>query len=149
MEESLGRSLAIAAKYVHADLDQRMAEVGSSLYTHIVLRHLEQHPGLTQRELAQRMAIEGPTLTHHLDRLAADGLVERVRGVVDRRTISPVLTAKGRAQLRRSRRVAERANAEMAALFTTSERRTLEGCLHRLTEHYGRVEDDHDRVRHG
>ncbi|MFD0387503.1 MarR family winged helix-turn-helix transcriptional regulator [Tistrella bauzanensis] len=40
---------------------------------------------LTQRELADRLAIEAPTLVRLLDRLEADGLVERRPDGQDRR----------------------------------------------------------------
>jgi MarR family transcriptional regulator for hemolysin len=147
VEEPLGRSLAIAAKLVRLRLDERLASIGSSLQTHLVLRDIDSNPGITQREVAQHVGIEGPTLTHHLDRLAADGLVERIRGIDDRRTVRPVLTAKGKAHLRRSRKVAEGFQAEMDAVFTAEELCALRECLNRLTEHYGRVRHDNHRVR--
>jgi MarR family transcriptional regulator, transcriptional regulator for hemolysin len=147
VEEPLGRSLAIAAKLVRLNLDERLASIGSSLQTHLVLRDIETNPGVTQRELARHVGIEGPTLTHHLDRLAADGLVERIRGIQDRRTVCPALTAKGKAHLRRSRKVAEGFQVEMDAVFTAAELATLREGLNRLTEHYRRIRHDDHRAR--
>lgn len=142
MEAPLGRLLAVAHKRVHSHIDQALAGVDLSLATYLVLRHVEMHPGMTQRELAHRLGIEGPTLTHHLDRLADEGLVERVRGVFDRRTSSTVLTAAGESHVRRAAKVADRVNTELRSLFSPGELETFEACLQRLADHYTRSDDD-------
>jgi MarR family transcriptional regulator for hemolysin len=144
MEEPLGQQLAFAAKAARASFDQALSRIGSSLCTFLVLRHVELYPGLSQRQLAGRLGIEGPTLTHHLDRLVTDGLIKRVRGREDRRTSSTVLTAKGEAHLRQVVDFADRLDAELQALFTTSELQTLQACLQRITDHFeGSSVDDH------
>jgi MarR family transcriptional regulator, transcriptional regulator for hemolysin len=149
VEDRLGKQLAFAAKAAQAEFDQALVGIGSSFHTYLVLRHVEQYPGVTQRELAQRLGIEGPTLTHHLDRLCADGLAERVRGRNDRRTSSTVLTAAGRAHLRRAVRCADGLDADFRALFSPSELQVLEECLQRVINHYGRTALDVDRARAG
>ncbi|HET9732947.1 MAG TPA: hypothetical protein VFP54_09760 [Acidimicrobiales bacterium] len=77
------------------------------------------------------------TLTHHLDRLVTGGLVERVRGRDDRRTSSAVLTARGRAHLRKTGRIAYRMDAEFRSLFSPSELATLRPCRERIVGKYG------------
>src|ERR1700722_806187 len=112
MDERLGRQLAWASKAAQANFDVALSRIGSSFHTFLVLRHVELYPGVSQRELARRLGIEGPTLTHHLDRLTADGLVERIRGRDDRRTSRTVLTTEGRAHLRKAVGVADRLDAD-------------------------------------
>jgi MarR family transcriptional regulator, transcriptional regulator for hemolysin len=140
VQEPLGRTLTKAAKAAQASFDESLAGIGSSLSTFIVLRHIESYPGLSQRELAGRLGIEGPTLTHHLDRLASAGLVERVRGRDDRRTSSTVLTGKGRAHLRKAMRHAGERDVQFRSLFDIKELEILEKCLQRIIDHYGRSE---------
>lgn len=149
VEERLGKQLAWASKAAQANFDLALSGIGSSFHTYLVLRHVEGYPGVSQRELARRLGIEGPTLTHHLDRLTADGLVERVRGRDDRRTSSAVLTAKGRAHLRKAVSFADELDAEFRALFSNSELRTLRECLQRIIDHYGRSDVDDNRARIG
>jgi MarR family transcriptional regulator for hemolysin len=149
VEERLGKQLAFAAKAARAEFDQALAGIGSSFHAYLVLRHIELYPGVTQRELARRLGIEGPTLTHHLDRLAADGLVKRVRGLDDRRTSSTVLTAKGRTHLRRVLAFADGLDADFRGLFSPSELQVFQECLQRVIHHYGRSGLDDDRARTG
>jgi MarR family transcriptional regulator for hemolysin len=132
--------LAKATKAAQASFDESLAGIGSSFSTYIVLRHIESYPGVSQRELAARLGIEGPTLTHHLDRLGAAGLVERVRGRDDRRTSSAVLTAKGRAHLRKAMKHAGERDIRFRSLFDLKELEVLEKCLRRIIDHYGRTE---------
>ncbi len=147
MEERLGKQLGRATKAAQLYFDQALSSVGSSFHTYLVLRHVELYPGVSQRELAQRLGIEGPTLTHHLDRLTSEGLVSRVRGVDDRRTSSAVLTPKGRAHLRKAVRFADRLDAEFRSLFTHEELDSLRDFLQRITDYYGSLVFDDNRTR--
>ena len=143
--DPLGKQLAMALKSVQAQLDERLTAVGSSFSTYLVLRYIQQHPGLSQRALAERLGIEGPTLTHHLDRLSERGLVDRVRHTGDRRVSSAVLTAPGRAHLQKARAIADRYNAELQGLFGADELATLTACLGRIADRYGRYPFDRNR----
>ena len=126
MEERLGKQLAFAAKASQAHFDQGLTGIGSSFHTYIVLKHVEMYAGVPQRELAHNLGIENSTLTHHLDRLVALGLVERVRGRDDRRTYSAALTAKGRAHVRKTARLADEMDASFRSLFSKQELETLQ-----------------------
>jgi MarR family transcriptional regulator for hemolysin len=137
-EPRLGRSLAIALKSLQGHLDAGLNDVGSSFPVYLVLRHVAEYPGVSQRALAQRLGIEGPTLTHHLDRLAADGLVERVRNTDDRRVWSTMLTGKGEARLRAAVAVADDIDTQFRSLFSPAELQTFMTCLQRITDTYGR-----------
>eukprot|EP01030_Chromulinospumella_sphaerica_P003392 gene3392-3319_t len=80
-----------------AELDRRLAGLGLSQARWLVLLHLarfEQAP--TQRELAQSVGVEGPTLARLLDSLESQGLVQRQAVVEDRRAKKIVLCAPAR-----------------------------------------------------
>jgi len=136
MEERLGRLLALTSKVVRERFDQQLGEVGSSLNTFLILKHAAMYHGVSQRQLAERLGIEGPTLTHHLDRLAADGLACRVRDPQDRRVSSVELTAEGEAHLERVEAYANKADNEFRSLFTAGELKTLFALLNRIRDHY-------------
>jgi DNA-binding MarR family transcriptional regulator len=64
---------------------------------------VRSHPGLSLRELAEEEGISPPSLSGHVDRLEAAGLLRRVRSSGDRRRVGLELTPDGRAVLKRVR----------------------------------------------
>ena len=64
---------------------------------------VKSRPGLSLRELARAEGISAPSLSAHVDRLEALGLIRRVRSTDDRRRVGLELTPEGRAMLRRVR----------------------------------------------
>ncbi|WP_017731922.1 MarR family winged helix-turn-helix transcriptional regulator [Nafulsella turpanensis] len=61
----------------------------------LVLRQLYEHNGLNQRELAERVFKDTPTLTRIIDLLCSKGLTERVLHPEDRRSFIVQLTPDG------------------------------------------------------
>ncbi|MBD8754526.1 MarR family transcriptional regulator [Pseudomonas coleopterorum] len=85
-QHRFGMQLAHMSRGWRAELDRRLAGLGLSQARWLVLLHLarfDEPP--TQRELAQSVGVEGPTLARLLDSLEAQGLVERQAVVEDRR----------------------------------------------------------------
>lgn len=143
-QERLGRLMAVALKGLRAELDERLSEVGVPFHAYLVLRHVAAYPDASQRCLAHRLGIEGSTLTHHFDRLAADGLIERVRSSTDRRVWSAVLTPLGKERLAAADEVAATADDHLRSHFSEAELGTLTDALQRITDIYGRPRRDHD-----
>ena len=93
-QHRFGMQLAQMSRGWRAELDRRLAGMGLSQARWLVLLHLarfEQAP--TQRELAQSVGVEGPTLARLLDSLESQGLVQRQAVVEDRRAKKIVLCA--------------------------------------------------------
>jgi MarR family transcriptional regulator for hemolysin len=101
--EPIGLGLARTAKVVGRAFDDALAEVGGSLPVWLVLVSLKARVPGAQRELAEALGIEGPTLTHHLSRMEAAGLVSRHRDPDNRRVQRVELTAAGEAEFERLR----------------------------------------------
>lgn len=133
----LGRLLALAHKSVQASLDRQLVSTGSSFHTWLVLRQVDRHPGASQRELAATVGVEGPTLTHHLDRLVTDGLVERVPHARDRRAWTVRLTETGRRHLAGTDPVADAHNDALAGMLTPDELALITVTLTRILDRYG------------
>lgn len=70
-----------------------------------VLAHLSNNPGLTQVALANPMEIEPITLSRHIDRLEAQGIVERRSDRQDRRVKRLFLTDNATPQLKEIQQV--------------------------------------------
>ncbi|MDX1367739.1 MarR family transcriptional regulator [Pseudomonas sp.] len=78
--------LAQLSRSWRAELDRRLVGLGLSQARWLVLLHLSRFEELpTQRELAQSVGVEGPTLARLLDSLEAQGLVSRQAVPEDRR----------------------------------------------------------------
>lgn len=58
-------------------LDERLKESGLTQARWLVLLHLSRTGPLSQRDLAELIGVEGPTLVRVLDKLEHQGLVER------------------------------------------------------------------------
>jgi DNA-binding MarR family transcriptional regulator len=77
-------------------LQPRIAREGVSIGMWFVLRMLWDEDGMTQRELGERVGINGPTMVTALNSMERAGLVKRVHNQTDRRKINVFLTARGR-----------------------------------------------------
>jgi MarR family transcriptional regulator, transcriptional regulator for hemolysin len=93
--EPIGLQVTRTAKLVARAFDDALAGVGGSLPAWLVLVSLKAQRHGMQRELAEAVGIEGPTLTHHLNRMEADGLVRRSRDPQNRRVHLVELTDAG------------------------------------------------------
>jgi MarR family transcriptional regulator for hemolysin len=83
--------------------DEALATAGGSAPVWQVLLSVKAERHGTQRNLAAAVGIEGPTLTHHLNRLESAGLVSRRRDPENRRVQQVELTADGEALFERLR----------------------------------------------
>ena len=90
-------NLIVAADYVHTCLEKVCLKFGLTRPQYNVLRILRGvHPGGHPRaEIGARLLASAPDVTRLVDRLEAQGLVERVRVEEDRRLSIARITKKG------------------------------------------------------
>jgi MarR family transcriptional regulator, transcriptional regulator for hemolysin len=96
--EPIGQHLTRASKAVSRAFDDALAAHGGSHPVWLILMQLRGGTHRTQRELAAAVGIEGPTLTHHLNRLEAAGTITRTRDPGNRRVQVVELTPAGHAR---------------------------------------------------
>jgi DNA-binding MarR family transcriptional regulator len=77
-------------------LQPRIAREGVTIGMWFALRMLWDEDGVTQRELGERVGINGPTMVMALNSMERAGLVKRVQNRTDRRKINVFLTERGR-----------------------------------------------------
>jgi MarR family transcriptional regulator, transcriptional regulator for hemolysin len=94
--ESAVRELLRTAKLLRLCMEEALAEAGGSFATFAILDAINIEPGLSQREIARRLSIEGPSVTRHLDHLEAEGYIERRSDPTDRRLTRIFVTDTGR-----------------------------------------------------
>ena len=115
-QEQFGLRLGLVARLWRAEIDRRLASFGLTESRWLTLLHLSRLPeAVTQRELAESVGVQGPTLVRTLDRLEADGLIERRTEAADRRTKSVHLRAEAAPVLERIEETAATVRAEIFA----------------------------------
>lgn len=114
--------------------DAALTEAGGSLPVWLVLVALSQEvPGM-QREIAASIGIDGATLTHHLNRMESEALVNRERDPNNRRTHRVVMTDSGRALFQTLLQPVIAFDARLRAGLTETDLATLRDLLGRLRD---------------
>jgi Transcriptional regulators len=108
----------------------RLSAVGLSLAKLAALRVLAENGGsLSLTQLAERLSCVKSNITQLVDRLEADGLVERQSDPNDRRTRLATLTPAGRKACREGLQVQQEAEQELLRRLTATESRLLADLL--------------------
>jgi MarR family transcriptional regulator, transcriptional regulator for hemolysin len=134
----IGVSLQETARAWRLKLDQRLRPLGLSQAkwrTIMLVAHAGE--GITQKELAELLGVEGPTLVRLLDRLAGDGWVERRDCQHDRRSKRVYLLDRSRETLKQIEAIAGRLREEILEGIGDTE---LKQCLATLERIKARAE---------
>ncbi|WNW14083.1 MarR family transcriptional regulator [Pseudomonas sp. DTU_2021_1001937_2_SI_NGA_ILE_001] len=116
-EHRFGMQLGQLTRGWRAELDRRLAGLGLSQARWLVLLHLARFTteAPTQRELAQSLGVEGPTLARLLDSLESQGLVRRQAVLEDRRAKKIVLCESAEPLIQQIEAIASTLRAELLA----------------------------------
>ncbi|WAH60278.1 MarR family transcriptional regulator [Pseudomonas silvicola] len=126
-QHRFGMQLAQMSRGWRAELDRRLAGLGLSQARWLVLLHLARFQETpTQRELAQSVGVEGPTLARLLDSLETQGLVQRQAVLEDRRAKKIVLCEPARPLIEQIETIA---NALRAELFVGVDEAEMRVCM--------------------
>jgi MarR family transcriptional regulator for hemolysin len=106
-----------------------------------VLVHLEKNAGVSQVRLAELADVEPMTMVRILDRMEADGLLERRPDPADRRARCLYLTRKANPLLDKIWRWAGLTRAETFAGFSQQEREAFIGLLERMHSNVCALDD--------
>jgi len=130
--EPIGLQLTRAAKVVSRAFDGALSRADGSLPMWLVLVSLKSREHDAQRDLARAVGIEGPTLTHHLNRMESAGLITRTRRPDNRRVHDVTLTEAGHATFQRLLTTVIAFDEQLRSGLTTREVATLSQLLERL-----------------
>jgi MarR family transcriptional regulator for hemolysin len=113
-------------------VDRRLKPLGLSEAKWRTVLHLSRGPAeMSQAELAERLGVEAPSMARLLDRLAADGWIERRAAANDRRIKTIHLLPKASGVLRQiDRTVSEMRNEILTGLSRTELRDCLKALVH-------------------
>jgi MarR family transcriptional regulator for hemolysin len=112
--------------------EQRARAIALTLPQCKVLVRLQKNEGASQARLAELAEVDPMTMVRILDRMEADGLLERRFDPVDRRARCLYLTRKARPLLDEIWHLAELTRAEVFAGISRQEREAFIGMLERM-----------------
>jgi MarR family transcriptional regulator for hemolysin len=132
--DPIGLFVTRSAKAVSRAFDDALADQGGTLPTWLVMAAVAGGLRDSQRTIAADLGIEGATLTHHLRRMEADGLVRRERDPQDKRAQLVELTDEGRHRFGSLLATVQDFDRQLRTGFTDAELATLRELLGRLVE---------------
>jgi MarR family transcriptional regulator, transcriptional regulator for hemolysin len=137
--ERLGPLINDLSRVWRARVDQRLRPLGlSQVQWRVLLLLARMDRPLVQRELAERIGIEDPTLVKLLDRMGRSGWVERRPSARDKRCKTVHLTPKARGVVQKIRKVTSGFRKQLFQVVPAADlkrcTRTLETLLERAEE---------------
>jgi MarR family transcriptional regulator for hemolysin len=134
IDDPIGLFVSRTARELTRSFDAALEAHDSNVASWLVLATLAGGLRQSQRSVADELGIEGATLTYHLHRMEAAGLVRRERDPSDRRAQQVELTDAGRAQFFALLETVQDFDRRLRAEFTDRELATLRRLLGRLAD---------------
>jgi MarR family transcriptional regulator, transcriptional regulator for hemolysin len=106
-DDYIGVVISDVARLIRTAFDRRVRELGITRAQWLLLTRLHRNPGVSQSELADLMEVERASAGRMIDRMEANGWVERRAQNGDRRVKQVYLTEEAERVHRRIWRVAE------------------------------------------
>jgi len=97
-----------------------------------VLSVIGHWPGVTSRQLCQQLNVLPPNMVVLLRELDKRGLIERQPHPTDRRAVGLLLSAEGKALMKKAEKAASASDAQGTAHLSTAERKTLARLLQKI-----------------
>jgi MarR family transcriptional regulator, organic hydroperoxide resistance regulator len=132
LEQCLNFVLTRAQRNVHQLFKAELAPLGVTPGQYGVLRCLWDENAQTAKKLADRLALDGSTITGILDRMEQKGLIEKQTDPRDRRAMQVMLTAKGKKLQKPVSEAIETANRKALDRLDGQEAQFLKGVLEDL-----------------
>lgn len=130
----LSYALAAAHRAIHADLSRRLKDEGIQVEAWRIMEAIDAERTITMGHLAERVLLAPPTLSKMVDRMVADGLVQRQIAAEDLRQVHLVLSAYGEVARDRVRRLAQVHETALLAALGPQKASDLHAALMELVE---------------
>lgn len=131
-DEQFAEALHRAAHGWRNALDRRLRPLGYSRSRWMVLLHVSLNDAISHGELADRLGVEASTLVRMIDRMEADGLVQRRASETDRRVKHLHLSPAGRKEVERIRASAAELRSEILSGLDKTEINTALNVLQKI-----------------
>ena len=131
-QKSIGFRLMHVSRLYRARMAMLLNDLGLFPGQERALLFLADHDGATIGELSRALLVRPPTISKTINRLATEGLVERMSSVVDSRIVHVTLTETGRSKLAELERLTTVLEDEILDILDDKEARRLRKSLRRL-----------------
>jgi MarR family transcriptional regulator for hemolysin len=135
LRRGIGLKMAVLARQMRQRFDQRVEEMGVTRAKYILIATVANNPGCTQREIAAKLEMSDVTAGRMIDRVCADGLIERQENPQDRRAYRVCLTDAAQPVLKKLAAAASAYEEEMFSSMDQAELETLNALLDKLASH--------------
>lgn len=116
LPENIGSNLSRTGRLMRIRLDERLLPLGLTQAKWLILLYLSRNGGvMPQKDIADCVGVEGPTVVRVLDALERMGFIERREQPADRRAKDVRLTPQASTVLEEIAKVTERFRQEMWA----------------------------------
>jgi DNA-binding MarR family transcriptional regulator len=143
--QNAGIAVRLVQIAAYKDFEENSRRFGQAPRYYGLLGLIETNPGLSQTQLAESLHLVRASLVPILDKLSADGLVERRSDVNDNRIRRIWLTPKGKKLMAKLNIAAQQHESRMMAGFSKQEKETFLQLLRRadanLSHNAAEVED--------
>lgn len=133
LEQCLNFILTKAQLSVEQVFKEDLKPFGITPGQYMVLKCLWDENGIAVKQLADRLQLDSSTITGILDRLENKGLIKRKPNPNDRRTLSLVLTTKGKALKNSVNQAIINANIKVLGVLNNQESEDLKVLLQKIT----------------
>lgn len=129
---NIGLRLTVIARLLRNNFDRQVANLNVTRSQWAMIAVVARQPGATQRMIAEMLEMSEASAGRLIDRLCADGLLERREREDDRRARSVYLTQAAEPLLAKLAEIAKRTEDRMFQGFDDAELEQLEGFFERI-----------------
>jgi MarR family transcriptional regulator, transcriptional regulator for hemolysin len=138
----IGLKMTVLARQIRQGFDERVEAIGVTRAKWVLIAAVASSPDATQRELAAKLEVTDVTACRLIDRLVADGLIERREHPQDRRAYRVALTDAAQPLLAKLSAAAEAYEAGMFANLDDGDIDFLNGLLGRIAQNLSAAKDE-------
>jgi MarR family transcriptional regulator for hemolysin len=132
VKREIGLRLTVLARLLRNNFDRQVAGLNVTRSQWAMIAVVARHPGATQRTIAEALEMSEASAGRLIDRLCADGLLERRDRDDDRRARAVYLTEKAEPLLAKLADIALDAEARMFNGFSNQELEQLQDFVDRI-----------------
>jgi len=134
----IGRRLTIIARMLRSNFDRQVVKLSVTRSQWSMIAVVSQKPGASQRSISEMLEMSEASAGRLIDRLCADGLLERREHSNDRRARAVYLTPAAEPLLKQLGLIAQASDQRMFKGFSEDEIDTLGGLLNRIYDNISR-----------
>jgi MarR family transcriptional regulator for hemolysin len=138
LRRHIGLRLTVIARRIRSVFDREVVGLGVTRSQWAMIAVVSAHPGATQRMVAEALEMTEASAGRSIDRLCADGLLERRERQDDRRARAVYLTAAAEPLLAKLATIAHEGEARMFKGFSAEELDVLGALLDRIYNNVNR-----------